>query len=84
MYLGALGYTDMAFEHAYGYLLGKRDALTGERQPLPAHAERETYFLFASQTSAMRQDPRFPKLTAAIGLDDYWRATGTRPDYRAI
>ncbi|MFD1612804.1 winged helix-turn-helix domain-containing protein [Sphingomonas tabacisoli] len=76
MYLSALGNVEAAFEQTYDYLLGRRDTLTGERQPLSPHADRETCFLFASQTAAMRADPRFPKLTSAIGLDDYWRATG--------
>ena len=83
-YLVALGQIDTAFEQSYGYLLGRRDTMTGERQPLPRFAERWTDFLFMDATAPMRADPRFPRLTAAIGLDDYWRATGSTPDFRAI
>jgi DNA-binding winged helix-turn-helix (wHTH) protein/tetratricopeptide (TPR) repeat protein len=83
-YVVQLGDLALAFEQLYGYLLGKRDPLTGERQPLPPYADRWTDFMFAIPTAPMRADPRFPKLTAAVGLDDYWQTTGTRPDYRAI
>lgn len=81
LYLAALGRTDVAFEQSYDYLLGKRDPLTGERQPLPPAADRETFLLFANQAAPMRADARFPKLMAAVGLDAYWRATRSRPDY---
>ena len=83
VYLSALGDADTAFEQSYTYLLGRRDPLSGERQPLPAYSERWTDFLFAQPTAPMRADPRFPGLTAAIGLDAYWQATGSRPDYLA-
>lgn len=81
--LPALGAVDTAFEHAYSYYFGKRDQLTGERQPLPRYADRWTDFLFSQSVAPMRADPRFQKLTAAIGLESYWRATGSLPDYRA-
>jgi hypothetical protein len=29
-------------------------------------------FLFAPETAELRRDPRFPRLMAAIGLDEYW------------
>lgn len=77
-----LGDVGMTFEQSYGYFFGQRDPATGERRPLPPFSERWTNFLLASSTTAMRRDSRFPKLTAAIGLDSYWRATGSRPDYR--
>lgn len=82
-FLSALGVIDTAFDHAYSYYFGRRDSLTGERQPLPRYADRWTDFLFSQSAAAMRADPRFPKLIAAIGLEDHWRATGSRPDYRA-
>lgn len=83
VYLGALGEIGTAFEHCYDYFLGKRDPSTGERRPLPRFADRWTDFLFAIPMTAVRADPRFLKLTTAIGLEDYWRDTGSRPDYRA-
>jgi len=40
---------------------------------------RNTYFLFWRQLANVRGDPRFRRLTAELGLDDYWRRSGTRP-----
>lgn len=82
-YVVALGDLELAFAQVYDYLLGKRDPLTRERQPLPPYVDRWTDFMFSIPTAPMRADPRFPKLMAAIGLDDYWRVTRTRPDYRS-
>ena len=82
-YLAALGEVAIGFEQCFDYFFGRRDAVTGERQPLPAYADRWTDFLFALPAAPLRQDPRFPRLTEAIGLDAYWRATGSRPDFRA-
>ena len=82
-YLAALGEIGAAFEQCFDYLFGRRDTLTGERRPLPPYAERWTDFLFAIPSAPLRADPRFPKLIEAIGLDAYWRATGSRPDFRA-
>jgi DNA-binding winged helix-turn-helix (wHTH) protein/tetratricopeptide (TPR) repeat protein len=45
-------------------------------------AARETFSLFGPSAKALRTDPRFPLLTRALGLDDYWRETGTVPDHR--
>jgi DNA-binding winged helix-turn-helix (wHTH) protein/tetratricopeptide (TPR) repeat protein len=82
-YLAAMGELTTAFEQCFDYMFGKHDPLTGERVPLAPYAERWTDFLFAIPAAAMRADPRFPKLTDAVGLDDYWRATGSRPDFQA-
>jgi len=37
--------------------------------------------LFQPATSAMRKDPRFAPLTEQLGLADYWRKAGVKPDY---
>ncbi|CAN5332772.1 hypothetical protein BH09PSE4_BH09PSE4_07440 [soil metagenome] len=44
------------------------------------HRQRLTNFLMAIDMAPLRADPRFKALTRAIGLDDYWRRSGTRPD----
>jgi hypothetical protein len=36
--------------------------------------------LFWPQTAAMRVDARFLQLVQSLGLMDYWKTTGTRPD----
>lgn len=38
------------------------------------------WFLFTPVTRNLRQDPRFFSLASRMGLIDYWRGTGKRPD----
>lgn len=81
-YFSALQAVDQAFAASYDLYFGKRDPQTGERELAERHDPRMTFFLFQPPTGAMRVDPRFAKLTHAIGLDDYWRESGTSPDFR--
>jgi hypothetical protein len=82
--LSGLGAVDRAFAASFEFYFGKRDALTGERELARTHDPRMTFQLFVPPTATMRADPRFQRLTTAIGLDDYWRDSGTRPDFRAV
>jgi DNA-binding winged helix-turn-helix (wHTH) protein/tetratricopeptide (TPR) repeat protein len=41
-----------------------------------------TGFLFRGDTFPVRRHARFPSLLRRIGLEAYWRSTGTLPDYR--
>lgn len=43
---------------------------------------RRTSVLFERGTASMREDPRFGRLTRALGLESYWQQTRTKPDYR--
>lgn len=45
---------------------------------LSGRRERNTYFLFWRVTQTLRRDPRFAGLTSALGLEDYWRKSGSR------
>jgi DNA-binding winged helix-turn-helix (wHTH) protein len=81
-YLSALNAVDLAFAASYDLYFGKRDPQTGERELAAQHDPRMTFLLFQPPTAPMRADPRFAKLTRAIGLDDYWRESATLPDFR--
>jgi hypothetical protein len=37
--------------------------------------------MFTPPAAAMRPDPRFLPLCDGIGLTDYWRRRGVKPDY---
>jgi len=51
----------------------------GTPAPIGPYPRRHTDFLFSLPMAAARPDPRFAQRTRTIGLDDYWRATGTQP-----
>ena len=77
---------DAAFSILDGYYFDRgfapgRHRYSKEQGMYVSSRERNTYFLFIPRTAALRRDSRFKVLTAELGLDSYWRATGTQPDY---
>jgi hypothetical protein len=55
---------------------------TREQGTYSPPGDRQTHFLFAPAAAAMRADRRFAALVADLGLDLYWRESGSRPDYQ--
>ena len=45
-------------------------------------ADRRTVTLFLPSTARLRGDPRFGRLLEQLGLERYWRESGSRPDFR--
>lgn len=88
LYLSANNRLDEAFGVSQALLEGKGFQVSSQRftqeQGHFDNRRRRTAFLFEPATAPMRRDPRFAELTRITGLDDYWRATGTKPDYRAL
>lgn len=83
--LALLGQLEGAFAVAEGYLL-RRGPLTGNLRtpaPLPVAEQRwrKTMMLFVPATAGMRADQRFAALTEDMGLGEYWRRSGKRPDF---
>lgn len=72
-----LGRLDLAFASLERYYFNRGGF--GPPAPIGPYTRRYTDFLFSPAMAAARTDPRFARLTRAIGLDDYWQATGTRP-----
>lgn len=88
MILAALKEVDAAFDVARGFLLSRGPIVL-------RHARRNvvrlgvndpgwkwTPWLFTPPAAVMRADPRFLPLCEGIGLVDYWRERGVRPDYQ--
>ncbi|MGZ2412489.1 tetratricopeptide (TPR) repeat protein [Sphingomonas sp. F9_3S_D5_B_2] len=78
--LALLGRLDLTFAGLERYLLNA--GTFGAPLPLGPHPRRYTDLLFTRPMASARQDRRFSALTSRIGLEDYWRSTGTQPDYR--
>lgn len=79
--LALLGESDTAFAAYWAYLLGGR--ILRHEYPAPGPLDpRETETLFGPSFAPLRQNPRFPDLLKRIGLEDYWRRSGSQPDFR--
>ena len=88
MLLNLLGATDQAFLLADAYYLERGPILAAMSwrpgQPfVPDQRRRKTNMLFTPTASAMQSDPRFLPLMRDMGLVDYWRRRGVRPDFLA-
>lgn len=78
-----LGRIDTAFALLDNYYF-QEGPLAPRHPPRAVTAPRcSTAYLFRHPESALHPDPRFGRILERIGLEGYWRSTGTRPDYRA-
>lgn len=87
MTLSMLGELDAAFAVAVGYFLRRGPLVTtlwGGAGELPVSALRwrRSMALFVPPTAPMRSDPRFDELMEGMGIAQYWRQRGVRPDYQ--
>jgi len=83
----ALGRVDAAFAVAEALYFGRgfdpgETRYGPEEASFNRHNDRRTYLLFQPPAAPMRADPRFAALVEEIGLERYWRETGSVPDYR--
>lgn len=87
MVLSSLGLADSAYQVAEGFLL-RKGPLVVQLRHTPAQPSvtdlhhRITMMLWIPATEALRLHRDFRSLCDGIGLLDYWKATGTRPDFR--
>lgn len=82
----ALGRLDDAFAVAEAYYFSRGFAVpevrfTVQQGSYTPMSERQTMFLFNPSLAHFRADPRFDRLVQEIGLKDYWKRSGTKPDY---
>jgi len=82
-----LGDIDSAFAMADAYLLRKGPRVEGLLRSGPDQLAvtdqrwRMTMMLFIPATAGMRADARFMPLCQEMGMADYWRSAGVRPDF---
>ena len=76
-----VGATDDAFKILTGLYTNRGfavgDSWFSDEQAIYLGSERNTYFLFNQTMKSVRHDPRYRHLTRKIGLEDYWRRTGS-------
>lgn len=79
--VATLGDGDAVFAMLEGYYFGRGEwALLA---PPGGDEDRQTLPLFLPPMRGLWRDARFAALVERIGLEDYWRKAGTKPDYRA-
>jgi len=76
----ALGAAGTALELLDGYYFG--EGSWRMLAPKGGDEDRITNMLFEPVMSPIWRDRRFNRLLQRTGLEDYWRQTGTLPDYR--
>lgn len=88
MFTSATQQPDLMFEIAQGLFFNRGFAL-GENRYMRSQGLykpgkwRPTYFLFYPPMARYRSDARFDAILAELGIKDYWRTIGVRPDYLA-
>jgi len=86
-FVAATGRLDQAFEIAGAYFFNRGYVIPDRRFDGPrgvgtSLSQRRTTFLFLPPTDAMRRDARFSPLVTELGLAQFWRENGIRPDYQ--
>lgn len=82
--LSLIGALDEAFVVADGFLLAQGPLITrpgSTRTLISDQRWRKTMMLFTPATAPLRADPRFIRLCDNMGLTEYWRKAGIRPDF---
>ena len=71
------------FEGIYfdrGFSVGDR-AFTEEQGTYNARRNRKTWYFWLPLMADVRADPRAAEIMRGVGLIDYWRRSGTKPDF---
>jgi DNA-binding winged helix-turn-helix (wHTH) protein len=88
MILAALGEVDAAFDVSSGFLLWRGTIVRGGRSAKTVWNDAAwrmgTQWLFTPPCAVMRSDSRFIPLCADLGIIDYWRSRGVKPDYQVV
>jgi DNA-binding winged helix-turn-helix (wHTH) protein/tetratricopeptide (TPR) repeat protein len=78
--LALFGRFDQMFDALDRYLMNSGSF--GTPDPIGPYVRRATDMLFTMPLADARADSRFARLLDRTGLESYWKATGTAPDYR--
>ena len=79
--LAALGDFDTAMAAYWAYLFG--GSIAGHDYAAPGPLDlRSTQSLFAPSWQTLRRSRRFLEILQRSGLEDYWKRSGSQPDFR--
>ncbi|HET9335150.1 MAG TPA: TIR domain-containing protein [Sphingomicrobium sp.] len=78
----AMGDAATSFDLLGGYYFG--EGSWAALSPSAGDQDRQTSPLFQPPMQGLWTDNRFAALVRRIGLQDYWRDSGTRPDYMRV
>jgi hypothetical protein len=81
-WLAALGAPERALDILPGYYFGAAPIVSPAGDIARPGRFIHSYFLFLPPMAAVWPMSGFSTLLAEIGLEDFWRETGTRPDFR--
>ena len=85
MILAALNEVSAAFDVANGFLLWRGEVVRQGKDSREITNDAAwrigVQWLFTPPCASIRSDPRFLALCEGIGLTEYWRSRGVRPDY---
>lgn len=78
---GRLGFVDIGFDHLFAAIAQGRPIAFDVSPDGRGFARANVAVgLFVHPFRAMRRDRRFARVCVELGLYDYWRSSGTRPD----
>jgi Tfp pilus assembly protein PilF len=85
IFASAVNALDVAFELLDAYYFGRGFSLekayfTKQQGVYWNSRHRDTHFLFSRPMTNARRHGRFRRLMGELGLDDYWKRSGTKPD----
>lgn len=80
----ALGRLDPVFEVMDAYFFNSGRRALANRPPIDALTRLDATSLFWPPMAPAWRDTRFAQLAERIGLERYWEATGSAPDFRRL
>ncbi len=81
-FFATIGDLDTAFALTDAHFFDQGRFASPVPHPVGKLTRRDTSFLFRPTAAALRGDKRLADVLERVGLETYWRETGTTPDYR--
>lgn len=80
--IASLGQADLSLDILEGYFLARGEWSAVHPRPTRGGLLMATHPLFQPHAAVLWSEPRFQALIDRVGLEQYWRASRSLPDYR--